>query len=319
MYKEAIELVAQDEDKGKRLDAFISENISHLTRSYIQNLIESEDIKVKGKKKIKSGLKLKGNEVIIVSVPEEKELEVEAENIPIDIVYQDKHMVIINKEPNVVVHPAPGNYTGTLVNAVMYHIKDLSSINGVIRPGIVHRLDKDTSGLIIIAKTDQAHVKLAEMFVEKTIDKYYVAVVKGSLAKESGRIENHIGRNPVDRKKMTVVERNGKRAISNYYQLDKSDKHTLVLVGIETGRTHQIRVHMKHIGHPIEGDQVYSKTNKYAKRQMLHAYLLRMNHPITGEEMIVKGKLPYDFEEVLTKLHMKLDDEKVEEIVLRKK
>lgn len=315
MFIKEIELEVNSEDKGKRLDVFINENMENLTRSYIQNLIDSQNISIKNSGKIKAGQKLKGNEIINISIPEDEVLEVEAENIPIDIIYEDKHMLVINKEANMVVHPAPGNYNGTLVNAIMYHIKDLSSINGVIRPGIVHRLDKDTSGLIMIAKSDQAHVKLAEMLKEKTINKYYLAIVKGNVKEEFGRIENNIGRSQNDRKKMTVTDKNSKRAISNYYVIDRCSTHTLVLVGIETGRTHQIRVHMKHIGHPIEGDQVYTNNSKHAKRQMLHAYRLNFLHPINMEVMNLKGKLPEDFNKTLKTLGLNVNEEKIEDVL----
>lgn len=315
MYKEVIELNVEPEDKGKRLDNFICENIEDLTRSYIQNLIEAGEIEIDISGKIKAGLKLKGNETIRVGIPEDEVLEVEAENIPLDIVYEDNDIVIINKGADMVVHPAPGNYSGTLVNAIMYHIKNLSSINGVIRPGIVHRLDKDTSGLIIVAKNNQSHLLFSEMFKDKSINKYYLAIVKGVVKDDCGRIENHIGRNPVDRKKMDVVSKNGKNAISNYYVLDRCATHSLVMVGIETGRTHQIRVHMKHIGHPIEGDQVYCKTNKYATRQMLHAYRLEFTHPLNGEKLSIKSKLPDDFEKLMIRLKLEFSSEKVDEIV----
>ncbi len=315
MYKEAVELIVKDEDKGKRLDQFINENISTLSRSYVQNLIDKEKIVLEGRKKIKAGLKLKGNEKITVTIPEEEELEVIPENIPIDIVYEDRDIVIINKNPDMVVHPAPGNYNGTLVNAIMYHIKDLSSINGVIRPGIVHRLDKDTSGLIVIAKNDRAHISLAEMFQEKKIDKYYIAIVKGKVKKDKGRIETNIGRNPKDRKKMAVVDRGGKRAISNFYVLDRSETHTLLLVGIETGRTHQIRVHMKYLGNVIEGDQVYARSNKYANRQMLHAFKLLFTHPISNGSIEVEGDLPFDIIECMQKVGLNFDIKKINEVI----
>jgi len=306
-----IEIIDSEiEDKGKRLDAFLDEKIEDMTRSYIKKLIDDGDITIVGKNRVKSGNKLKGNEKVEVKIPEDELLNVEAENIPIDIVYEDEHMVIINKEPDVVVHPAPGNYTGTLVNAVMYHIKDLSTINGVIRPGIVHRLDKDTSGLIIIAKNDKAHLKLTDMFKDKTIDKTYVCICKGNFKESSGRIENIIGRNPKDRKKMAVVEKNGKPAISNYRVIQEVEGFSLVEVGIETGRTHQIRVHMKGLNHPVLGDEVYGNHSKYAKRQMLHAYKLEFNHPVTGKGMVVRGEIPEDFQK--TARNLKLDLLKIE-------
>lgn len=310
MEQEEIVIETSPEDIGKRLDAFLSENIEEVTRNYLQTLIEDGQVTVQGKKKVKAGQKLKGNEIIKVVIPEPEELNVEAENIPIDIVYEDKYLLVINKSADMVVHPAPGNYSGTLVNAILYHIKDLSSINGVIRPGIVHRLDKDTSGLIVIAKNDEAHVKLVDSFKNKTIKKTYIAIVKGIIGKETGRLETLIGRNPNDRKKMAVVEKNGKLAISNYTVLSKGLKHTLVKVDIETGRTHQIRVHLKHLGYPIEGDKVYGKGNDLADRQMLHAYKLTFIHPITGELINLKGKIPKDFLDIMKKTG--LSDENLE-------
>lgn len=302
MGKEEIILEVTVQDKGKRIDSFISENVEEITRSYLQSLIEDGQVSIKGKNKIKAGQKLKGSEIIKIIIPEPEELNIEAENIPINIVYEDKDIVVVNKNSDMVVHPAPGNYSGTLVNAILYHIKDLSAINGVIRPGIVHRLDKDTSGLIVIAKNDEAHVKLVDMFKDKSIKKTYIAIVKGIIVKDEGRIETIIGRNPNDRKKMAVVEKNGKIAISAYKVLDRGPKHTLVKVDIETGRTHQIRVHMKHIGHPIEGDVIYGNGKDYAKRQMLHAYKLSFIHPISGEKIELSGKIPEDFREALKKL-----------------
>ncbi len=308
MEQEEIILEVSPEDMGKRLDAFVSENIEEITRNYLQTLIEEGHVTIEGKKKVKAGQKLKGNEIIKVIIPEPEELNVEAENIPIDIVYEDKYLLVVNKSADMVVHPAPGNYSGTLVNAILYHIKDLSSINGVIRPGIVHRLDKDTSGLIVIAKNDEAHVKLVDSFKDKTIKKTYIAIVKGVIGKDIGRLETLIGRNPNDRKKMAVVEKNGKLAITNYRVLSKGLKHTLVKVDIETGRTHQIRVHMKHLGCPIEGDKVYGKGNDLASRQMLHAYRLSFSHPITGELINLKGEIPKDFLDIMKRTGLDLEN-----------
>ncbi|MGL4510505.1 RluA family pseudouridine synthase [Cetobacterium sp.] len=308
-YKEIIEIKVEEKDKGKRLDAFLNEFFEDATRSYIQKLIDNENVAIDNKSKTKSGNKLKGKERIIVKIPEDEVLEVLPENIPIDIVYEDKDMVIINKDPGVIVHPAQGYYTGTLVNAVLYHIKDLSTINGVIRPGIVHRLDKDTSGLIVIAKNDIAHVKLTDMFKEKTIEKRYVCICKGNFKNTGGRIETLIGRDSKDRKKMAVVTENGKIAITNYEVLDSVQGFSLVDVGIETGRTHQIRVHMKSLNHPILGDEVYGSSSDLIKRQMLHSYYLKFNHPITGKEMVVLGELKEDFKDVAKRL--KLDINKI--------
>lgn len=308
-YKEIIEIKVEEKDKGKRLDAFLSEFFEDATRSYIQKLIDNENVSIDNKSKTKSGNKLKGKEIIIVKIPEDEVLEVLPENIPIDIVYEDKDMVIINKNPGVIVHPAQGYYTGTLVNAVLYHIKDLSTINGVIRPGIVHRLDKDTSGLIVIAKNDITHVKLTDMFKDKTIEKRYVCICKGNFKNPGGRIETLIGRDSKDRKKMAVVTENGKIAITNYEVVDSVQGFSLVEIGIETGRTHQIRVHMKSLNHPILGDEVYGSSSDLIKRQMLHSYYLKFNHPITGEEMVVLGELKEDFKDVAKRL--KLDINKI--------
>ena len=294
-YKEIIEIKVEEKDKGKRLDAFLNEFFEDATRSYIQKLIDNENVAIDNKSKTKSGNKLKGKERIIVKIPEDEVLEVLPENIPIDIVYEDKDMVIINKDPGVIVHPAQGYYTGTLVNAVLYHIKDLSTINGVIRPGIVHRLDKDTSGLIVIAKNDIAHVKLTDMFKEKTIEKRYVCICKGNFKNTGGRIETLIGRDSKDRKKMAVVTENGKIAITNYEVIDSVQGFCLV--------------DMKSLNHPILGDEVYGSSSDLIKRQMLHSYYLKFNHPITGEEMVVLGELKEDFKDVAKRL--KLDINKI--------
>ncbi len=306
-YKEIIEIKVEEKDKGKRLDSFLNEFFEDATRNYVQKLIDNGNVLVGDKSKAKSGNKLKGKEVIIVKIPEDETLEVLPEDIPIDLVYEDKDMVIINKNPGVIVHPAQGYYTGTLVNAVLYHIKDLSTINGVIRPGIVHRLDKDTSGLIVIAKNDTAHVKLTDMFKDKTIEKRYVCICKGNFKNSSGRIETLIGRDSRDRKKMAVVTENGKIAITNYEVLDSVQGFSLVDVKIETGRTHQIRVHMKSLNHPILGDEIYGSSSELAKRQMLHSYYLKFNHPITGKEMVILGELKEDFKDVARRLKLDID------------
>ena len=293
--KEIITVQANETDKGKRIDKFISEVIDEATRSYIQKIIDSGLVEIQNKKVTKNGNKLKGNEVITIKLPEPENLDLVPEDIPLDIVYEDKDIVVINKGPDMVVHPAYGNYSGTLVNALLHHIKDLSTINGVIRPGIVHRLDKNTSGIIVVAKNNPSHLALAEMFKEKTLEKTYVCIVKGILKEKEGRIETLIGRDSRDRKKMAVVRENGRIAISNYKVLDESKNHSLVEVKIETGRTHQIRVHMKSLNHPILGDATYGSPSDKAKRQMLHAYSLKFNHPIDNHEMKIMAPLPEDF------------------------
>lgn len=293
--KETITVQANENDKGKRIDSFLNEVIEDATRSYIQKIIDGGYVEITGKKTTKSGNKLKGTETIVVNLPEDETLDLIPEDIPLEIIYEDSDIVIINKAPNMVVHPAHGNYNGTLVNALLYHIKDLSTINGVIRPGIVHRLDKDTSGVIVVAKHDEAHTTLSDMFKEKTLEKTYVCIAKGIFKDKSGRIETLIGRDPRDRKKMAVVTENGKIAISNYEVLDESKNYSLVKVRIETGRTHQIRVHMKSLNHPILGDATYGNSTDGIARQMLHAYRLKFTHPISKKDMVVTAPIPEDF------------------------
>jgi len=300
--KEILVLNADIEDKGKRLDSYLSEKIEGYTKSYTSKLVENGLVEITDKNKTRPGNKLKGNEEIKVTILEDETLDIVAEDIPLDIIYEDKHLVIINKQPDMVVHPAAGHHTGTLVNAIMYHIKDLSTISGVVRPGVVHRLDKNTSGLIIIAKTNEAHLKLTEMFKEKTIKKTYLAICKNNFKEKEGRVENQIGRSSKDRKKMTVVRDGGKLAITNYEVVNEVEYFSLVKVDLETGRTHQIRVHMQYLNHSILGDDVYGKPSKKANRQMLHAYRLEFLHPITGEKMDIVGELPDDFKKVMKNL-----------------
>ena len=279
---------------GERLDIVLQEFLGE-TRSYIQRIIDENRVEIIGINKIRNSIKLKGNEEIKISIAEDSMLNIEAENLPLNIIKEDKDIVVINKAYGMIVHPAQGYTTGTLVNAILYHVKDLSGINGTIRPGIVHRLDKDTSGAIIIAKNDKSHLKLSDMFKEKIIEKTYICIVKGIFSEKSGRIETLIGRDPLFRKKMAVVEENGKKAITNYQVIDESGNFSLLKVNIETGRTHQIRVHMKYLNHPIIGDTVYGNRSDFAERQMLHAYNLKFLHPITEEKMDILAKIPEDF------------------------
>ena len=257
--KEKFEFEVGSEYEGMRLDKYLSEQIEEATRSYLEKLIDNNYVKVNSKVINKNGRKLKLGEKIEVSIPEEENIDIEAENIFLDIVYENNDFIVINKNYGMVVHPAYGNYTGTLVNALLYYTNNLSSINGNIRPGIIHRLDKDTSGLILVAKNNYAHAKLASMFTDKTIRKTYLCIVKGNFSEENlnGRIENLIGRDSKNRKKMAVVKENGKIAISNYRVIEQVEGYSLVEVAIETGRTHQIRVHMKSINHVILGDSTY--------------------------------------------------------------
>lgn len=312
-FMKELKFSAEEKFIGKRLDIFLQSMLEEMSRAGVQKLIEDGLVKVNGKDTKKAGTKLKGNEKVEVKIPEEETPELKPENIPIDIVYEDEYIAVINKTSNMTVHPAQNIYTGTLVNALLYHFKSLSNINeDNIRPGIVHRLDKDTSGLIIIAKTNEAHERLVEMFQSKNMKKTYIAICKGNFSQKSGRIENLIGRDPYERKRMAVVETNGKPAITNYEVIDEVQDFSLMKVNIETGRTHQIRVHMKFLNHPILGDSTYGSPSKFAERQMLHAYMLEFIHPVTKESIKVKGKLPEDFENIIKKL--KFNREKITEI-----
>ena len=296
-----------DEETGERIDSFLSGK-TEFTRTRIQQLIKDRNITVNGKP-TKSSYKIEENDEIIIEVPEVETTEIKPENIKIDIVYEDSDIAVINKQAGLVVHPAHGHYSGTLVNAILYHIKDLSGINGEIRPGIVHRLDKDTSGLIVIAKNDKVHTALTEMFQEKKIRKTYLAILKGKLNKSEGKIVTQIGRDKNDRKKMTVIDdaTKGKNAITNYRVISQNNLFTLVKVNIETGRTHQIRVHMRYLGYPILGDSVYGRKDN-EKRQMLHAYRLEFLHPVTGRQMEFIGEIPEDFQKALKKSDLKIDE-----------
>ncbi|ACZ01561.1 RluA family pseudouridine synthase [Streptobacillus moniliformis] len=287
----------------ERIDIYLSKKLDE-TRSRIQELIKSNNILVNGKK-TKASYKVNFGDEIFIDIPLLKEVDIIPQDIDIDIVYEDKYLAIINKYAGMVVHPSKGHEEDTLVNAIMYKIKDLSGINGDLRPGIVHRLDKNTSGLIIIAKDDKTHFKLSEMFKNKEIKKIYYAIVKGKVNKKSGRIETMIGRNPNDRKKMAVVD-NGKLAITNFEVIDSNEKFSLLKVDLETGRTHQIRVHLSHFFFPILGDSVYGRKDEY-DRQMLHAYMLNFIHPITLEKIDVIGNFHSDFLRALsnTKLRIK--------------
>ena len=296
-----------DEETGERIDSFLSGK-TDFTRTRIQQLIKDRNITVNGKP-TKSSYKIEENDEIAIEVPEVETTEIKPENIKIDIVYEDSDIAVINKQAGLVVHPAHGHYSGTLVNAILYHIKDLSGINGEIRPGIVHRLDKDTSGLIVIAKNDKVHAALTEMFQEKKIRKTYLAILKGKLNKSEGKIVTQIGRDKNDRKKMTVIDdiTKGKNAITNYRVISQNNLFTLVKVNIETGRTHQIRVHMRYLGYPILGDSVYGRKDN-EKRQMLHAYKLEFLHPVTGRQMEFTGEIPEDFQKALKKSDLKIDE-----------
>lgn len=292
----------EEEMIGKRLDVFVTENYEEMSRSFVQGLIEKGNIKVNGNLK-KSNYKLRRDDRIEIEEVEPVELEVEAENIPMDIVYEDSDVIVINKPQDMVVHPAPGNYSGTLVNGLLYHCKDLSGINGVIRPGIVHRIDKDTSGVLVIAKNDKAHNSLAMQLKDHSMTRAYYAIVEGIIKEDEGTIRTNIGRHPVERIKMAVVKE-GKEAVTHFKVIERFKNNTLVECRLETGRTHQIRVHMAYIHHPLIGDPVYGHKKQRFKLQgqALHAKILGFIHPTTGKYMEFNSQLPAYFEEVLDKL-----------------
>lgn len=287
-------------DDNIRLDTYIVAEEKELSRAAVQRLLEEDNILVNGKKQ-KSSYKVKMGDIIELDIPEVKESKLEAQDIPVEVVYEDKDIIVVNKPKGLVVHPANGNPDGTLVNAILNLCKDsLSGIGGEKRPGIVHRLDKDTSGLLIIAKNDKAHINMSEQIKNREVSKKYIALVKGVIKENEATINMPIARSKKDRKKM-AVDKDGKEAISHFKVIKRYDKYTLLEVKIDTGRTHQIRVHMSEIGHPVVGDEVYSngKNEFNVKGQMLHAKSLDFKHPITGKEMHLEADLPAYFKEVL--------------------
>ena len=304
-----MEFIIDSENAKKRLDIYLSENIKDRTRSYIKTLIVSGNILVNGKEE-KSGYKLKNKDKIVVTIPKDELLDIKEENIPLNIIYEDDDIIIINKEKGMVVHPANGNYTGTVVNSLMYsHKNNLSSINGIVRPGIVHRIDKDTSGIIVVAKNDNAHKKLSSQFKEHSITRKYIAIVKGIVKKDTMDIDLPIGRSEKDRKKMAVTNKNSKNAVTHIKVLKRfyNSNLTLVEATLETGRTHQIRVHMAYMGYPLLGDSVYGKKDSKFKinGQVLHAKILGFIHPTTNKYVEFDSNLPKYFEDLIEILEKK--------------
>ncbi|WP_378952090.1 RluA family pseudouridine synthase [Pelosinus sp. sgz500959] len=293
-------------EKGERIDVFLAKGMKEISRSNIQRMVTNGQVTVNDKT-VKTNYKVKVDDQIVVSIPEPQSLELMAEDIPLDVVYEDDDIIVINKARGMVVHPATGNYSGTLVNALLEHCDDLSGINGVARPGIVHRLDKDTSGVMIAAKTDRAHVNLAEQIKEHTASRRYLTIVHGNIKEEQGVIKGPIGRHPSDRKKMAVTFTNSKEAITNFRIVERFGAYTLVECKLLTGRTHQIRVHMAYIGHPVVGDPKYGPERGHfsIEGQALHSAELTIKHPVTGESMVFTAALPEDMEKILMELKNK--------------
>ncbi|WIV10792.1 RluA family pseudouridine synthase [Proteiniborus sp. MB09-C3] len=296
---ELLEIFVNGED-NERLDIYLSQELNDVSRSYIQKLIKEGLVKVNDKV-VKAKCIVSEGDYIQVHLPEPKKLEIEPENIPIDIVYEDGDVAIVNKPQGMVVHPAPGNYSGTLVNALLYHLNSLSNINGIIRPGIVHRIDKDTSGLLMVAKNNLAHEELSKQLKAHTINRIYNALVDGNIKEEKGTVDAPIGRHPVDRKKMTVTDINSREAVTHFKVLERFGQYTLIEAKLKTGRTHQIRVHMSFINHAVTGDPVYGGKNQRFKTngQLLHAKTIGFIHPRTREYLEFDSSLPEHFTNVL--------------------
>lgn len=298
-----------EEFVGERIDKFLSCRLEEVSRSYIQKLIKEGHVSVNGKP-VKVNYKLGAGDEICIEIPEAKEPDILPENIPLDILYEDQDILVVNKPKGMVVHPAAGHYSGTLVNALMYHCRDsLSGINGVMRPGIVHRIDMDTTGSLLVCKNDEAHRILAGQLKEHSIRREYHAIVYGNIKEDKGTVDAPIGRHPVDRKKMSINYKNGKRAVTHYEVLERFGNFTYIRCRLETGRTHQIRVHMASLHHPLLGDEVYGPASRAPfsglKGQALHAKLLGIHHPTTGEYMEFDAPLPEYFVNLLQKLRRK--------------
>ena len=295
------EMIFASQESGERLDKFLDEMLPDFSRSYLQKLIKGQHVTVRGQI-VKPNYRLRAEDEIHIEIPDEIKLDITPEKIPLDILYEDQDLLVINKPKGMVVHPAAGHYSGTLVNALLYHCEgQLSGINGVLRPGIVHRIDRDTTGSLVVCKNDMAHRSLAEQLKEHSINRRYRAIVWGNLKENEGTVDAPIGRHPIDRKKMAINRTNGKRAVTHYRVLKRFSRFTYIECQLETGRTHQIRVHMASLGHPLLGDTVYStaKSPYTLEGQCLHAMTLGFIHPRTGEYIECTAPLPEYFEHLL--------------------
>lgn len=293
--------IVSEESEGERIDKYLNELMDSLSRSYIRKLLDSENVTVNNAS-VKANYRVRTDDEIRLYLPPVKTPDIEPENIPLSVLYEDNDVIVVNKPKNMVVHPAPGHYSGTLVNALLYHCSgNLSGINGILRPGIVHRIDKDTTGSVIVCKNDFAHNSIAAQLKDHSIVRKYHAIVCGVLKEEEGTVHTLIGRHPADRKKMAVVKSGGKDAVTHYRVLQRFEKYTYVECVLETGRTHQIRVHMASIGHPLLGDTVYgAPSSPYRlEGQCLHAKILGFSHPVTGEYIETDAPLPEYFSRLL--------------------
>lgn len=309
LWREAPHAAAEEHEPGKwRLDRFLLAQVPMaLSRSQIRNLILDGHVTVNGEQ-TKPGYWLKEADFIVCTLPEPRPMELTAEQIPLDIVFEDEYLLVLNKAAGMVVHPAPGHYAGTLVHALLHHCEALSGIGGVQRPGILHRLDRDTSGVMLVAKTDEAHQQLSQQLKSRELTRIYTAVVHGVMKTLSGKIDAPIGRHRTDRKKMAITREKGREAVSFYRVLEQYAEHSLVEVELKTGRTHQIRVHLKHLHHPVVGDPVYglpSKNNLNMTRQALHARVITFLHPVSQQRMTFETALPEDMQQLIERLRTK--------------
>lgn len=303
---QAQEWFVEAEQAGERIDKYLTDSLEEsISRSQVQQWIRGGDVRVNGQT-VKPNYKMAAGDHIVLVIPDPVDEEIVPEPIPLDVVFEDRDVIVVNKPRGMVVHPAPGHYSGTLVNALLHHCTDLSGINGVLRPGIVHRIDKDTSGLLVAAKNDKAHLSLAEQLKEHSVTRIYTAVVHGNLAHDQGTIDAPIGRDPSDRKMYTVTHKNSKHAVTHFVVLDRFGDYTLLQLKLETGRTHQIRVHMKYIGHPLVGDPLYGRAKgNLMEGQALHAGVLGFLHPSHGEYMEFEAPLPEDMRRLIDILKTK--------------